>query len=84
MADIAIENLRQRKNWEHCDSILSLHGKKGFEGKVVSNSVLRFALQCPTPAAKTFVTVERSKNAEWVSDIEELLALDLFRFAPKK
>ena len=76
MTDFAVEDLRRWKRWEYCDMILNLHGKKGYDTKIISNAVLRFALACPTPAAKTFVTVERSKNPEWVADIEESFALE--------
>jgi hypothetical protein len=76
LADFAIENLRKQKRWEFCDAILELHGKKGFKNQMISKAVLRFALQCPTPAAKTFVTIERSKDADGVLDVEELLGLE--------
>ena len=76
IADFAIEDLRKWKRWEHCDAIIALHGRIGYDEAYMRRTILRFALDCPTPAAKTFVSVERSKNGEWVSDTEELLAIE--------
>ena len=85
LADYAIEELRRWKRWEHCDAILALAGKRAYDTAVMRRTILRFALECPTPAAKTFVSIERSKDAEWVADTEELLAIERGDYlGPKK
>jgi hypothetical protein len=84
MADFAIEDLRKRQCWDHCDAVLDLHGKPAFRSLVIRNSMLRFALQCPLPAAKTFVVLERARDPESVSDTEELLALETDGVGPAK
>jgi hypothetical protein len=76
IADRAVEDLRKWKRWEHCDAILAMHGKAAYDKAYMRRAILRFALECPTPAAKTFVTVERSKDSQWVADTEELLAIE--------
>jgi hypothetical protein len=75
MADFAIEDMRKRKRWEYCATILDLHGKQGYETAVIQRSILRYALQCPSPVAKTFVLIERARDPEFVSETEEILQL---------
>jgi hypothetical protein len=84
MADFAIEDLRKRQRWEYCDAVLDLDGKPGYAAPVLRRSMLRFALQCPSPAAKTFVVIERARDPEWVSIAEELLALETEPMDPAK
>ncbi len=74
MADFAIEDLRIMTRWEYCDEILALTSKKGYNTPIMRKSVLRFALECPSPSAKARVQVERSSDPEWVAETEELLA----------
>ena len=76
MADLAVETLRLWKRWEYSDAVLDMHGKAGFGAPVIRRTVLRFALQCPLPAAKTFVLIERARDPESVAEAEELLALE--------
>jgi hypothetical protein len=76
MADFAIEDLRKLKRWEYCDAILELPGKDGFGAPVLRHAVLRFALQCPSPAAKTYVQIALINDPERVAEVEELLALE--------
>jgi hypothetical protein len=76
MADFAIEDLRKWKRWEMCDRILELFGKKSHDVNVVKRSILRYALQCPQPAATAFVNRQRRRDPNWVKDTEELLKLE--------
>jgi len=76
MADFAIEDLRKWKRWEMTDRVLDLFGKKSHDVPVVKRAILRYALQCPTPRARTFVETQRRRDAEWVKDTEELLKLE--------
>lgn len=76
MADFACETLRRWQRWEYCDAVLDLEGKAGFDAPLIRHAVLRFALECPSPAAKTFVVVERAIDPDRVSEAEEILALE--------
>lgn len=82
MADFAVENLRQWKRWEMTDTILSLFGKESYDVLVVKRSILRFALKSPDKKAAEFVTQQRRRDAEWVRETEELLALEVQIAAP--
>jgi hypothetical protein len=76
MADFAIEDLRKWKRWEMSDKVLDLFGKKSHDVPVVKRAILRFALQCPSPRARTFVEQQRRRDPDWVKDTEELLKLE--------
>jgi hypothetical protein len=56
--------------------VLVLFGKKTHEAPIVRRSIVRYALQCPKPAAATFVAERRKLDAELVSDVEEGLQLE--------
>ena len=76
MADFAVEDLRKWQRWEYCDQILDLFNKKGYNTPIVRKSILRYALQCPMPAAAKFVMSQRARDAEWVEETKELLDME--------
>lgn len=76
MADFAIEDLRKWQRWEMTGQVLDLFNQKSHSTPIVQKAILRFALQSPDPAAATFVRAQRQRDAEWVSDTEELLKLE--------
>jgi hypothetical protein len=76
MCDFAIEDLRKWQRWEYCDQILAMQGQKNFSTPIIRKSILRYALQCPTPAARKFVEAERVRDAEYVDETRELLELE--------
>jgi hypothetical protein len=77
MADFAIEDLRKWQRWELCERVLELFTKQSHDVPVIRRAVLRFALQCPSPRARTFVAEQRRRDADWVNDAEELLRLEV-------
>ena len=76
MADFAIEDLRKLNRWEHCDAILELDAKEGYQTGIMRKALLRFALQCPAPRAVVYVNEARARDPEWVSETSELLDLE--------
>jgi hypothetical protein len=76
MADFAIEDLRKWQQWKDTDCVLDLFTKDSYNLPVVRRAILRFALQSNHPRAAAFVTEQRRRDAEWVSDTEELLRLE--------
>jgi hypothetical protein len=68
--------LRKSKSWEHCDAVLDLHGKPGYEMKSFPRVMLRYALQCPQPRAKSFVADLRARDPKLVAEALELLELE--------
>jgi hypothetical protein len=76
MADFAIEDLRKWKRWECADQVIGLFGQKNYTAPIIRKSILRYALQCPTDAAKAFVKEQRVRDKEWVDDTQELLDLE--------
>jgi hypothetical protein len=76
MADLAIEDLRRWKQWDQTDKVLDLFDKKSHDIKFIRRSILRFALQSPSPRAAAFVREQRQRDLQWVKDTEDLLKLD--------
>ena len=71
MADFPIRSLTQGKRWEHTERILSIQGKQWFKQSVIRNAMIRYALECPLPAAKAFVETMRKEDPERVQLLEE-------------
>jgi hypothetical protein len=76
IADLAIEDLRKWQVWSLADRILALKDKKSHDIPIIKRSILRYALQCPTDAAKAFVAERRKQDADSVQSAEELLKLE--------
>lgn len=84
IADLAVEDLRKWGQWNMADKVLSLKDSPVFGEAVVRRAVLRFALSCADRnlAAKAYVEEQRKKDAQGVSDAEELLKLEQTPPAP--
>jgi hypothetical protein len=77
IADLAIEDLRQRGCWDVADHVIGLYGKKTHDVPIVRRAILRYALSCQhQPAAATLVKELRAKDPTMVQDAEELLKLE--------
>jgi hypothetical protein len=76
MADFAIEDLRKWKCWDRTNEVLALFGKSTHKVSVIKRSILRFALQSPTPEAKAFVAEQTKRDPDWVNETRELLELE--------
>jgi hypothetical protein len=76
MADLPIEDLRKWRYWKLTDRILSLNDDKSYDIPIVKRLILRYALQCPDPAAAEFVSARRKADRDLVADMEELLRLE--------
>jgi hypothetical protein len=78
IADLAIEDLRKWGQWDLCDRVLGLYGRKSHDIPIVRRAILRFALGCQStqPKAAAFVAELRKKDVDFVKDAEELLKLE--------
>jgi hypothetical protein len=76
IADMAIEDLRRWKAWDLSDAVLAVRQSESGKVSIVRRAVLRFALSCPTPAAKALVVQLRKEDKQGVEDAEELLKLE--------
>jgi hypothetical protein len=76
MADFAIEDLRKWQRWEYADQVLDLFGQKTYNTPIIRKSILRYAMQCPSPRATAFVKEQRTRDREWVDETRELLDLE--------
>ncbi len=76
VADLAIEDLRKWQVWGFADKILGLKDKESHNVPIIKRSILRYALQCPTDAAKAFVAERRKQDPDAVQSSEDLLKLE--------
>ncbi len=76
LADLAIDELRKRKQWQLADEILALWDKHNVP--IIRRAIIRFALSCPPGNKKVeaFLKEQRQKDPERVKDVEELLKLE--------
>jgi hypothetical protein len=73
IADMAIEDLRKWKRWEHTALIVSCWDKKSHDSRITKQSVVRYALACPEPAARAMLERARRQDPEMVKAMEEEL-----------
>lgn len=73
IADIAIEDLRKWKRWEHTKQIFACWNVKSYQSPLFRQSVVRYALACPQPAAREFLDLARRQDPELVRDLEQEL-----------
>lgn len=78
IADLAIEDLRKWQIWDQADKVLALQEKDAYKKiPIVRKAVLRYALSCKgSKTAEEFVKAQRAKDAQAVTDAEELLKLE--------
>jgi hypothetical protein len=85
IADLAIEDLRKWERWDMAGRILALKERDAYDVPIVRRAILRYALSAKgnAPAAR-YVEEQRKKDAQSVTDAEELLKLEQPRPAPPK
>lgn len=76
MADIAVEDLRERELWDATAQVLALEkDKKTWDMPIMRQSVVRYALSCPRPEAAEFIRRMREGDAKMIQAQEEELRL---------
>ncbi|HZZ79351.1 MAG TPA: hypothetical protein VFE62_12585 [Gemmataceae bacterium] len=73
VADIAIQDLRQWKRWEHTKLIVACYDKSSHKSPIVRSSIVRYALACPMPEARSLVERVRREDPKLVQYLEEEL-----------
>jgi hypothetical protein len=77
LADVAIEDLRRWEMWDLTRDVLSVYGKKGYDGPIMKQAIVRYALCCKDDkSVAPFVQARRRDEAELVKDVEESLKFD--------
>ncbi len=75
MVDLAIEQLRNWKCWDHQTKIFKLMDSPVAQVPITQRAVVKFALKCPGDQARQFVVHARQKDPDLVRDVEESLEL---------
>jgi hypothetical protein len=76
MADLIIDEFRKHQHWAPVNGILELYADPKFDLQVVRRAVIRYALKCPDPKAKSFVAGLRQSDPQLVADVEEILKFE--------
>ena len=74
--DLAIDQLRRWQIWSHTDPILKHYHSTMNLAPITKRAILRYALSCPEPNAKSFIERVRAQDSQLVKEIEEDLQLD--------
>src|SRR5206468_3448053 len=76
MADLAVEELRQWREWDLTADVLALYGAKSHDAPIVRRTIIRYALCCPRPEAKQFIDRLRQTDPALVREVEDMLQLE--------
>ncbi len=77
MADVAIEDLRRLKIYDLTPEVLGLYGKKGYEGQLMRETIIRYALSCKDDtAAVKFLAQRRQAEPDLVRDVEDAMRFE--------
>lgn len=76
LADLAIEDLRTWKVWDLTRLILDQYTKPSHATPIVRRGIVRYALCCPLPEARTFVANVRRADPALVRELEEGLEIE--------
>lgn len=77
MADVAIEDLRRLKLYDLTPEVLGLYGKKGYEGQLMRETIIRYALSCKDDAAAVkFLAQRRQTEPDLVRDVEDAMRFE--------
>lgn len=75
MLDLAIDQLRQWKLWNHTPAILKAFESDAAQSIMTRRSIVRYALTCPDPAAKDFIGKLKKSDPKLVDEVEADLPL---------
>jgi hypothetical protein len=73
LADVAIDDLRRWGWWELTERILPLYGPAPGTSPILRRGVVRYALQCPHPPAKTLIETVRTSDSKLLQQVEASL-----------
>ncbi|HEX4591387.1 MAG TPA: hypothetical protein VH120_15740 [Gemmataceae bacterium] len=76
LTDLAVEDLRQWREWELTAEILAQFGKPSHAAPMVRRAIIRYALCCPKAEAKQFVEQLRHSDPQLVREVEESLEFE--------
>lgn len=75
LADQAIEDLRRWGWWDLTADVLAQYGKPSHAAPFVRRCIVRYALTCPKPEARTFLDAARNADPKTVKAAEDEMAL---------
>jgi hypothetical protein len=77
LADVAIEDLRRLKILDLTPEVLGLYGQKGYEGQLMRETIIRYALSCKDDTTtQKFLAERRKAEPDLVRDVEDSLRFE--------
>ena len=77
LADVAIEDMRRLKIYDLTPEILGLYGRKGYESRLMCETIVRYALACKDDmTAQKFLAERRQNDGELVREVEDSLKFE--------
>lgn len=76
LSDLIIDELRKYEQWQSLDRVLDLAKSPEYDIAVVRRAVLRFAIECPQPAARNYVEKVTKLDPHFVSDVRSSLKFE--------
>jgi hypothetical protein len=73
LADFAVENLRKWSVWDLTPLVLKQFGKKSHDTPIIHRAIIRYALDCPRPEARSFVEEVRRQRPALVKELQDSL-----------
>lgn len=71
LADLCVEDLRRWQWWDLTSDIAAQFGKPSHSAPIVQHCLIRYAMSCPLPEARTIVARARQIDPEYVDDLEK-------------
>ena len=76
MADLAVEDLRQWREWGLTAEVLAQYGKPTHAAPMVRRAIVRYVLTCPRPEARQFSEQLRRTDPQLLREVEESLEFE--------
>ena len=73
-ADFALEDLARWQWWDLTPLVAQQFDQPSHKAPIIRNSIIRYAVRCPSPEARTLLARARRIDPEYVADQEKLLA----------
>ena len=72
-ADFALEDLARWQWWDLTPLVAQQFDQPTHKAPIIRNSIIRYAVRCPSPEAKTLLARARQVDPEYVADQEKLI-----------
>jgi hypothetical protein len=76
LADMPVDDLRRWQLWDLTDKVLAQYGKPSHDAPILQRNIIRYALCCPLPQARTFVERINRQDPDLIRELRESIELE--------